>query len=241
MSVPTCESSTSVVTLQLHPEESNYTLLSSGEGNRSTLPLLSRGPFDRIVDEMPLYGYPGVLFYAIQATALLCLSLSTLFCLVLISFLCLFRKIKERHSLNAINDQANPALTKAQVHSILSNHTFKNWRTGDRLVIYLAIADLSYSVSHIVDKAYYAYAEANPPDTLCTVVGFFYQEFMFAQWIIIVFTAVNACCLVVFNKRLHLGRSDWKLLVVAFGTPAVNGTIAISLGLLGQSGAWSVS
>ena len=55
----------------------------------STLsPLLQLGPFDRYIEQMPVFGYPGPLFYALHSLALISLSTSVLVSVILILYLC---------------------------------------------------------------------------------------------------------------------------------------------------------
>ena len=203
----------------------------------------ARGPFERELDQMPLAGYPGPLFYAIHIVSLVCLFTSAIVCFLLIVFLCLFRKSDDHGTSKCMKMENNNPMEMPNRFSPFRAKNkpgipFWKWCTGERLVIYLALADLSYSITHTADKFYYVLAEANPPDLFCSAFGFLFQEFMFVQWIIVLFTAINACSLVVFNRKLNLGKWDWKLLAAAFGLPAVNGMVALSLGLLGQSGVW---
>ena len=212
------------------------------------------GPFDRMLDNMPLYGYPGLLFYLIHIPSLICLNPSSLVGITLILYLFLFgnhgrvtpgeqtgTQNTQETEIRAVASMASksPPMRSAGVF-FKKRIPFWKWNFGERLVVYLATADLGFSCFHTMDKTYYVSMEANPPDVFCSTIGFFFQEFMFAQWIIVVFTAINACSLVVFNKKLHPGRWDWRLILTAFGTPAVIGGIALPLGLLGQSGAWFV-
>ena len=206
------------------------------------------GPFDRVVSEMPLIGYPGPYFYVIHLSAIIGLSLSASVSFLLILYLFIFGV----HGKVSRGNQTGPAKTAehaGQGHtsnessetgpSLSSQNriSFWKWNFAERLVVYLATVDFGFSSFHLVDKVYYLSRVANPPDGLCSMVGFF-NQFMFSQWIVVMCAAVNACSLVVFNRKLDLGRWDWKLIVIAFGIPFVCGVIEVSLGLLGQAGAW---
>lgn len=68
--------------------------------------------------------------------------------------------------------------------------------------------------------------------------AFFLAEFILAQSIIILFTALNAFIMVVKERKIHLGKYDWRLLVAAFGTTAIVLTIGAILQFLGPSGPW---
>jgi len=115
---------------------------------------------------------------------------------------------------------------------------FWRWNVGERFVVYLAVCDLLQGISHFLDHAYMLYAKDNPPDRICTVFAFFLHNFILTQWFIILSTAVSACSLIVFGRKMPLGRRDWRLLVFAFGIPTIISVIAVSRGLLGASGAW---
>ena len=204
------------------------------------------GPFDRLLPQMPLTGYPGPLFYVIHISAVTCLSLSTLVGVILILYLFVFANrglVPPGEQTGSPGTTENTCSASKPVGANPGNcaknrNSFWKWSFSERLVIYLAVADLGFSSFHLIDKWYYLLAVSNPPDGLCSMVGFFFNQFMFSQWIVIMFAAVNACSLVVFNKKLNLGRWDWKLILIAFGTPLIGGTIQLRLGLLGQSGAW---
>ena len=171
--------------------------------------------------------------------AVVCLTASSLVSIALICFLCVSRHFKDREPDSAqIMDGNTPSDVKTKAVAVQRKQSFKKWNIGERLVIYLALADMAFEVSHIMDHAYVMYAKINPTDQACSAFGFMLTEFVFAQWIIVLYTALSACCLIVFNKKLHLGRLDWRLITIAFGSPMIIGTVAASLGLLGQNGVW---
>ena len=131
-------------------------------------------------------------------------------------------------------DKLENVVSKKQTTS----DSFWKWNVGERLVVYLAICDFGMSTSHILDHAYMYHVRGHPPDVACTVMALFLQEFIFSQWIVVLFTAVSACVLVVLDKKLELGRWDYRLLLSAFGGPFAIGVIGANFNLLGQSGAW---
>jgi hypothetical protein len=63
---------------------------------------------------------------------------------------------------------------------------------------------------------------------------------IFSQWLVVIFSAISACSLVVFGKKLNLGRWDWRLLSGTFGVAYIGGGVAWYMRLLGPSGAWFV-
>jgi hypothetical protein len=79
---------------------------------------------------------------------------------------------------------------------------------------------------------------AFPPNIACKIFAFCLNEFVLAQTIIVSFTAFNAFVMVVKGRKIRLGSRDWKLLVLAFGTPALFGIAFESAGLFGPYGAW---
>ena len=116
----------------------------------------------------------------------------------------------------------------------------QKWNIGERFVVYLAIDDLMYGLVHLLDHGWMLAVQDNPPEIACELVGFVFQIFMVGQWLVIFFSAICACSLVVCNKKLRLGRWDWRLLVITFGCPALLSAIKVPLGILGPSGSWFV-
>ena len=112
---------------------------------------------------------------------------------------------------------------------------------GERLLVYLALCNLLYNLSHIMDHAYMLAVRGNPPDATCAAFGFFLNQFVVAQALIVTFTAVNAFVMVVKKTKVTLGRYDWKLFLVSLGVPLVCGTLLAATRHLGPSGMWSVS
>ena len=110
--------------------------------------------------------------------------------------------------------------------------------SGERLVAYLALADLLYSLSHTVDHATMLAMEDHPPDVPCTIMAFFLLTFVSAQLFMITFIATNAFFMVVMEKKIELGRRDWKLLTLCFGGPTVCYAIMAPVGVLGPGGQW---
>jgi hypothetical protein len=77
-------------------------------------------------------------------------------------------------------------------------------------------------------------------DAFCSPMAFVLLSAICSQWMVVVFSAISACSLVVYGKRLNLGRWDWKFLLGTFGFSVTIGGIAWGLKLLGPSGAWLV-
>lgn len=210
----------------------------SGWERNSTEEVTSPAPPSKSSGLIPVVGYPGPLFTAIHTSALTSLSLSTVVAISLFIYLCGFRgSVKDHGRGTEVNEKmAVSKLTEGKKKK--TRLSFWKWNDGERFVIYLNTCDLYQGISHILDHAYMAYAKDNPPDLICAVFAFFLHNSIFSQWMVVVSIAVSACSLVVFGRKMSLGRYDWRLFVFAFGIPLVISVTAISLGLLGASGAW---
>ena len=204
------------------------------------------GLFQRTVDQMRVVGYPGPIFPAIHICALICITVSVTVSVSLIIYRCCSCRNRQKSccktfEVPTMRISVVPEVTtvKAElgVESRLQNfRKFDQWSISERLVIYLAIADTFVGLAHIPDHAYYLYAKTNPPDLVCATFALILQTFAIAQWIIVLFTAVRASSLVVFDKKLSSGRKDWKLISAALGVPAIGGAVVYALGMLGQNG-----
>ena len=75
-------------------------------------------------------------------------------------------------------------------------------------------------------------------DRICATMAYFLLSSSLSQWGVVIFSAVSACSLIVFGKKLNLGRYDWRLLVGTFGLALGVSAVALGLRLLGPSGAW---
>ena len=109
---------------------------------------------------------------------------------------------------------------------------------GERLVVYLAACDLLFSISHSLDHGYMMATWNHPPDPVCSGFAFVLAELVLAQALIVLFTALNALCLVVMEKKIPTGRYDWGLLVYSLGPPTVFSSIFLGISYFGQSGPW---
>ena len=109
---------------------------------------------------------------------------------------------------------------------------------GERLVVYLALCDLMFSISHCLDHSYMVVTLDHPPDAVCTGFAFVLFELVLAQSLVVLFTAVNAMCLVVLEKRVPTGRGDWGLILYALGIPFLFAIAALLTGYLGPAGPW---
>lgn len=89
---------------------------------------------------LPVYGLPGPIFIVLHVQALISLVTS-----LLMTFLVLFFIFKDLKPKSGI------------------------WRRpiGERLVFYLAVCDVCYCFSHILDHSYMLVTSYFPPDDLC--------------------------------------------------------------------------
>lgn len=109
---------------------------------------------------------------------------------------------------------------------------------GERLVFYLTISDTGYCLSHIIDHTWMLVISYHPPDIPCAIFAFILNLFIFSQSLIVVFTAFNAFMMVVKERKVELGKYDWKLLLYAYGIPfSISLAVAIA-NHWGPSGAW---
>jgi len=196
---------------------------------------------------IPVIGYPGPLFTAIHVGALTSLSLSIAAATILFVYLCGFNgsvKFYGRGATGVCDKKAAPELSHDSVSSraaaarTKARQSFWKWNVGERLVVYMGVCDLCQGVTHLLDHAYIFHAKENPPDHLCALFALFLHTFVFCQWFMVATTAVGACSLIVFGRKMSLGRFDWRLFVFAFGIPTSISATAFSFGLLGASGAW---
>ena len=58
------------------------------------------------------------------------------------------------------------------------------------------------------------------------------------QALVVMFTAFNAFYMVVWERKINLGKYDWKLLIVTLSIPAAIGFIGVGVPFLGPLGAW---
>ena len=190
--------------------------------------------------KVPLIGYPGPVFTAIHGSALTSLSLSTVTVSILLIYLCGFSgSVKDQvRGTKKVNGKGTVSMANKGAQTKKVRVSFWRWNVGERFVVYLGAVDLMQGISHFLDHAYMLYAKDSPPDRLCKAFAFFLHGFVLSQFFVVVTTAVSACSLIVFGRKMSLGRRDWRFFAFAFGTPTLITIIAESRGLLGASGAW---
>ena len=176
---------------------------------------VSPGPTD-----FPVYGYPGFAFYFLHIAAL-----SSLVTSILCSCVTLALNFCRCSSLVFFNSEV------AKVN-------FWKRQIASRLIVYLAVADLCFSFSHLMDHGSMLYLRDNPPDAPCAAFSFVVLAFLFSQGLIITFSAFNAAWLVVKRRKINLGCMDWRFITYAYGFPLCISIIGVSVGYLGPTGMW---
>ena len=119
-----------------------------------------------------------------------------------------------------------------------TKRSFYRWSTGERLVVYLAVFDLGFSVFHSTDFTYMLIEGCHPPYAPCVFMAFILVQMVFGQWLVVSYSSVSAFLLVLFRKRISLGTADWKLLVFVMVPPAVFNIFGIVFGYLGAGPQW---
>lgn len=159
--------------------------------------------------DLPVYGLANGQFLYIHIPALLCISTSFI-CVVIVIFLSF------RHK---------------------GHKTFFRWTRSERFVVYLALCDGGFNVSHFTDHLHIVIVRGHVyPKELCEFYGFNLAVFVTAQNLMVNVVAINAFILIYFNKQIPFGKKDYRLLLWTFGTPFVTAALAGILGQLGPNG-----
>lgn len=159
--------------------------------------------------DLPVYGLADGSFYSIHIPAL-CSIISSLVS-VLIVFILSFRQKNCR--------------------------TFFSWTKIERFIIYLAICDGGFNISHTGDHVQYIVTQDHVrPKELCIFYGFILTEFVTAQVLMVNIVAINAFTLMYFKKNLNFGKWDYRLLSYMFGVPFVTGTASLVMDQYGPTG-----
>ena len=138
----------------------------------------THGFFDRYIDQIPLLFYPGSLFYLLHGLALMSLSASVIVSFTLIVYQCSSnrRKARTTHVSDTTTMHTNVATISGVVQfahqARQADFSFMKWNISERLVMYLAVADLCTGISHMLDHIYIVQVQSNPPDLVCSVFAF---------------------------------------------------------------------
>ena len=119
-----------------------------------------------------------------------------------------------------------------------SNRPFYKWTNGERLVVYLAVFDLAFSLVHTVDHGYMFVTESHPQYDVCRFLAFLIIQSVSGQWLVITYTSFSALFLAIFQKRLPKGKYDWKLIVWSTVPPFIFSIFGIIFHFYGPSEAW---
>ncbi|KAH3843457.1 uncharacterized protein LOC127876915 isoform X1 [Dreissena polymorpha] len=162
--------------------------------------------------DLPVYGLDNGTFYYIHIPAMMCIVTS--FVCAVIAIVLIFRSRGYKSF-------------------------FTKWSKSERFVVYLALCDALFNVSHFTDHLHIAIAKNHVyPKRLCEFYGFNLALFITAQNLMVNIVAINAFMLLYFNKNLEFGRYDWRLLAWTFGAPFIGASIAGIAGQLGTNGAF---
>ncbi|XP_052067164.1 uncharacterized protein LOC127706548 [Mytilus californianus] len=118
-----------------------------------------------------------------------------------------------------------------------SNHRFFSRTKSERLVVYMAICDGLFNLTHSLEHLQiYITKNHVQPRELCMFYSFVIGEFISAQMFMVNAVSINAFSMIYLRKDIHLGKYDWKLLLYTFGIPFVVHLVSAFLGKLGPTG-----
>ena len=112
-------------------------------------------------------------------------------------------------------------------------------KLGERLVVYLAVTDLLFSMSHFSDHTLIIiWRGYRPPIIPCIVFASSLLGTIFAQNLLVFVTALSCCILVTCNKKISFGPYDVGLLFISYVLPGVIIIYAIVRDYLGFHVFW---
>ncbi|XP_063400187.1 uncharacterized protein LOC134684807 [Mytilus trossulus] len=142
--------------------------------------------------DLPLFGLENHHFASLHLTALSCISISLTFSVFVLALS--FRN---------------------------SNHRFLSWTKSKRLVVYMAICDGVFNLTHSLEHLQiYITKDHVRPRELCMFYSFVIGEFISAQMFMVNAVSINVFSMIYMRKDIHLGKYDWKLLLYTFGHAA---------------------
>ena len=169
----------------------------------------SQSPILRDGYDLPVLGLDEGYFYELHIPTIVCISAS--FVCAAISIIVSFR----RHH----------------------GQPFFSWTKCDRLIVYLAVCDGMFNLSHGSDHMIVVIIRDHVrPRALCELFGFVTTIFCMAQNLVVGIIAINIFMMICLRKNLNLGRRDWIIFLGTFGMPFLVAVVAWSLGLLGPNG-----
>ena len=159
--------------------------------------------------DLPVYGLDIGQFYAIHIPALVCIFISLLSAVAVLLYSFKGKNCK----------------------------TFFTWTKSERFVVYMAIFDGLFNISHFTDHLHYIITRNHPtPRRVCELYGFLIAEFKAGQMLMVNVVAINAFVLIYFRKNINFGKWDRRLLLWTFGIPFVGAVIALCFGKMGPNG-----
>lgn len=161
--------------------------------------------------DVPVYGLDDGSFYYIHIPALVC---------IVASFCC-----------------ASVSVTLAFNQWSRSNF-FVSWTKSQRFVVYLAICDGLFNLSHFMDHLHIAIVrEMVRPKELCQFYGFNLTVFITSQNLIVNLIAINGFVLLYYGRTISFGNKDWKFILLTYGATFVGSLVAGVTGQYGPNGA----
>ena len=119
-----------------------------------------------------------------------------------------------------------------------SSKQFFRRKLGERLVVYLAVTDIFFSITHFGDHLFTFLGRGHPPHIPCIVFSVVLMENMIAQSMVVFMTAVSLCLLVTCNRKISFGPRDVGLLLVSYGGPLIVVATCGLMGYFGNQGYW---
>ena len=160
---------------------------------------------------LPLLGLPGVRFYVIHISALVSINISNVISICVLIYTLWSKSV-----------------------------SFWKRSIGERLTIYLAVCDLVQGVSHGTEHSYMLITKQHVPDIPCTIFAYVLALSGICQSTVVMTVAILSFIFLVKEKKIKLGRYDWKILLLAIGIPLTLVTVLAGLGMFGPTGAWYV-
>ena len=161
--------------------------------------------------DLPVLGLPGKRFYIIHISALVSINISNIISIGVLIY----------------------ALRSKSV-------SFWKRSIGERLTIYIAVLDLVLGLCHGSDHSYMLITKQHVPEIPCTIFAYLLTFSGISQSVIVMMVAILSFICLVKEKKITLGRYDWKILLLATGIPFTLVTPLGGLGILGPTGAWYV-
>ena len=159
--------------------------------------------------DLPVYGLDSGQFLGIHVPALTCIFLSLISAFVVLIFSFRYQSFR----------------------------TFFKWSKSERFVVYLALCDGLFNISHSLDHLHILITRNHVyPKQLCKFYGFMLAEFITSQNLLVNVISINAFVLIYFRRNLDFGRYDYKLLLWVFGAPCLAAFAALGMGTLGPNG-----